>query len=510
MSNIRRIQFLAIILAVFLVFGITGCKTTPEPESEKEPVIVVDEPAQKTEPEVEPEPKAEPEDSETKVLMTRPKPKSETKPKKEAPKVTPLSQSDIKAAREAVQQAQKAGANTFFPKEYRELTSSLNRAVSMGKSKPDQARTALKKVISDARALQKKALAARIKQYSELFARNDAALKSIEAPRFAVADYKKTHDMNREAISLFNKGNPARGQSVASDTLELQKRIHYNLSENIRYVKILKRDTENYLQDAEDNEAFTYSPQELNAANSAYQKGVSAFKNYRLEASAQALTEAKRQAILAARTSAVRKKQAETDSLMAATQKRIESASGLKVLNARGEVVESRPWSGDDYLAQNPLIDHSKYVGDVEVENPELKKLNAPVSGSGSGTPQDIPIEGNDTQVNADEQESDYLLFAKNFWEKGVQARNNGQFELAQEYFRKAQAYIDAYESNAVSRTYTVVRRKVATDCLWRISERKDIFANPFLWPKIWRANRRIIQNPDLIYPGQVLVIPPK
>ncbi len=505
MSNIRRIQFLAIILVVFLAFGITGCKTTPEPEPEEKPVIV-EEPVKKEEPKVEPEPKAEPEESETKVLPAKPRPK----PKKEAPKVTSLSQSDIKAARDAVQQAQKAGANTYFPKEYRALTSSLNRAISMGKSSPDKARVALKKVISDAQALQKKAFAARMKQYSELFARNDAALKSIEAPRFAAADYKKTHDMNREVLSLFNKGNVSRGQSMANDTLELQKRIHYNLSENIRYVNILKRDTENYLQDAEDNEAFTYSPQELNAANSAYQKGVSALRNYHLEASAQALTEAKRQAILAARTSAVRKKQAETDSLMAATQKRIESASGLRVLNERGEVVESRPWSGDDYLAQNPLIDHSKNVGDVEVDNPELKKLNAPVTGSRSGKAQDIPIGEDGTQVKADEQESDYLLFAKNFWEKGVQARNGGQFELAQEYFRKAQAYIDAYESNAVSRTYTVVRRKVATDCLWRISERNDIFANPFLWPKIWRANRRIIQNPDLIYPGQVLVIPPK
>ncbi|MDT8299131.1 MAG: LysM peptidoglycan-binding domain-containing protein, partial [Spirochaetaceae bacterium] len=121
-----------------------------------------------------------------------------------------------------------------------------------------------------------------------------------------------------------------------------------------------------------------------------------------------------------------------------------------------------------------------------------------------------VPIEDEDTQVNADEQDTDYLVFARTLWEKGVAARNEGQFDLAQDYFRQAQAYIDVHEANAVLKTYTVVWRETATDCLWRIAERDEIFDNPFLWPKIWRANRRIIQNPDLIYPGQVLVIPPK
>ncbi|MCS6984985.1 MAG: DUF4398 domain-containing protein [Leptospiraceae bacterium] len=47
-------------------------------------------------------------------------------------------------------------------------------------------------------------------------------------------------------------------------------------------------------------------------------------------------------------------------------------------------------------------------------------------------------------------------------------------------------------------------------DCLWRIAEYKFIYGNPFLWPKIYRANKHQIKNPDLIYPGQIFDIPPR
>lgn len=48
---------------------------------------------------------------------------------------------------------------------------------------------------------------------------------------------------------------------------------------------------------------------------------------------------------------------------------------------------------------------------------------------------------------------------------------------------------------------YTVVKR----DTLWDISERK--LDDPFLWPRLWNVNPHI-ENPDLIYPGTVILIP--
>jgi len=46
-------------------------------------------------------------------------------------------------------------------------------------------------------------------------------------------------------------------------------------------------------------------------------------------------------------------------------------------------------------------------------------------------------------------------------------------------------------------------------DCLWNIAGKMEIYGNPFQWPKIWQANTKIIRNPDIIYPGQILQIPP-
>lgn len=55
---------------------------------------------------------------------------------------------------------------------------------------------------------------------------------------------------------------------------------------------------------------------------------------------------------------------------------------------------------------------------------------------------------------------------------------------------------------------YTVGTWAKNRDCLWNISKKKDIYANPWLWPKIWQGNRDQIKNPDIINPGQKLKIP--
>lgn len=49
---------------------------------------------------------------------------------------------------------------------------------------------------------------------------------------------------------------------------------------------------------------------------------------------------------------------------------------------------------------------------------------------------------------------------------------------------------------------YTVIKG----DCLWNIA--KKFYENPFLWKKIYEANKDKIKNPDLIYPGQVFLLP--
>jgi nucleoid-associated protein YgaU len=59
-------------------------------------------------------------------------------------------------------------------------------------------------------------------------------------------------------------------------------------------------------------------------------------------------------------------------------------------------------------------------------------------------------------------------------------------------------------ELQELPRSYTVV----PGDFLMKISEKTRIYSDPHQWGRIWRANRDKIKNPNLIYPGQILLIP--
>ena len=50
--------------------------------------------------------------------------------------------------------------------------------------------------------------------------------------------------------------------------------------------------------------------------------------------------------------------------------------------------------------------------------------------------------------------------------------------------------------------THTVVNR----DTLWDLAQR--YYSNPFEWRTIWNANRDVVEDPNWIYPAEVLVIP--
>lgn len=57
-------------------------------------------------------------------------------------------------------------------------------------------------------------------------------------------------------------------------------------------------------------------------------------------------------------------------------------------------------------------------------------------------------------------------------------------------------------------KTYTVGTWARDRDCLWNIAKKKDVYANAWMWPKIWQGNRDMIKDPDVIKPKMVLRIP--
>lgn len=66
-----------------------------------------------------------------------------------------------------------------------------------------------------------------------------------------------------------------------------------------------------------------------------------------------------------------------------------------------------------------------------------------------------------------------------------------------------SQSVPDASSAAQQQQTYTVV----SGDSLSKISKR--LYGDAAKWKRIYEANTDQIENPDLIYPGQVLKIPP-
>ena len=53
-----------------------------------------------------------------------------------------------------------------------------------------------------------------------------------------------------------------------------------------------------------------------------------------------------------------------------------------------------------------------------------------------------------------------------------------------------------------------ILHSVVQGECLWYIAGYSTAYSDPFLWPLIYSANRDQIEDPDLIFPGQVFEIP--
>jgi nucleoid-associated protein YgaU len=172
----------------------------------------------------------------------------------------------------------------------------------------------------------------------------------------------------------------------------------------------------------------------------------------------------------------------------------LQDASKLTVVTEDGTVVKPQNWTEEDFLKE---IDQLM----------QQEQQNQKDSGTGSHSML-LPAD-QATAVMADETTGSLLQQARDLWVQGLKEKAAGNFDKALDYFNEAQRYIDIYKSYAVKGVYTVRLIPDRRDCLWRIAEYKDIYGDPFKWPNIWRRNRKLIQNPDLVYPGWQLVIPP-
>ena len=473
----KKILFTLLFLSLFIVLS---CKSAPEP---------VEEPVEEAKPEEVVE-EAVVESGQTQTQVVEVKPEEPAKP-------VPVSREELSLARQALERAEMVEASRFAPDLMASGYSDLKKAVDLAESDPDAARLLLAGVKEKAdKAFNLGRAGLKAEAYAALESMN-AKLLAIKADKYSPEPYKQVLDQ----FAATKKEIDAENLTEAKKAMALSKtkatNLYKILDENIRWIGILERDTQTYLSDAETEEAYLWADKEFNQAGYKLSQGMIQFRQYDLKGSEATLKEAKFGAKNTLYLTRVRKQQAENDARLMQIQMELEEASTLMIQTETGEIKEASPWSGSDYLNQNPLLDAKGE--DYEAEASELTEYDLTR----------VIEEEEEEVVSSDEGVSTLLEKAKVLWQQAIAERNAGNFSKSKELLTQAEAYIRAYKANAVGKTYTVVYRKVKTDCLWRIAEFKEIYGDPFLWPKIWQRNQKAIPNPDLIYPGQVLIIPP-
>ncbi len=464
----RYVKFIGIALFAYLLIN---CPSVPEVVEEEKPV---------------PEKVAE---------VPEEKPPEKAPPEPPPEKVKPIEDSEILRAQNAIARAKEADAEYFEPEILGEAEDALSMAVKLKDSDPGTARKHLKEAKEKADIAYNSSVAKAVEALRARMERLITQLKSIEAHLFLPSEYRDAVSGGEKAEDLFAKGDIVEAREQAFVALADMSNLNERLSERLRWVSILKRDINQYLEEAERLQAHIRAPEQFKRVNQLYLEGIEAYQKYQLFKSEETLGSAREAALALIKRSqlAAAQEREKARNLMLEVMREIEKASELSVVTDEGTVIEPEPWSGEDLLPE-----------EVEAEEQSDK--------GGSDQSFLIPQDG-ETAVLGEITEENLLTQAKELWKKGVEEWNKGNYRFAEEYFTESRKLVEAYKNQAVNTDYPVYLVRLIPerrDCLWRIAEYAYIYGNPYLWPKIWRRNRKLIQHPDLIYPGWKLVIPPE
>ncbi len=312
-------------------------------------------------------------------------------------------------------------------------------------------------------------------------------LLGINADKYTPEEYQALKLRYDETMTLMASGDLAaireRSQPLIGDMVDHRDR----LEARIQTVTRLRIEARQNLDTAEKSDAAIWAPEEMENANKAFLRGLSAQRQFNLTNAEDSFTQARYLAQLASQKIRGGTAQQRTEALMEATRQAIERASRLTVVDENNRVIRGQGWDSEEALRQRQRQQEAK---------PE--------------EPQSRLIDENRVVVLEEVNRVTYLTLAQESWLKGVDEKERGNFAVADDYFREALRYVRLYEAMAVDKLYTVRLIPERRDCLWRIAEYPEIYGDALLWPKIWYRNRRLVQNPDLIFPGWQLIIPPQ
>ncbi|WKC96198.1 LysM peptidoglycan-binding domain-containing protein [Borreliella burgdorferi] len=315
---------------------------------------------------------------------------------------------------------------------------------------------------------------------------------------FYSKEFNEAERLEEAMKQSFSKKKAIEGNEIALKVLERYKTIIRETREKKEKTNYLKENIEKYLNDAEANEAYIWIPLEIDEVNNLYFEATRKYKNYDLDNALDMYSKAFNRAQQAAKNAKEAKALKETDERMYKQLKALEAASNLPIYS-NNKLIKPSPWNGRAFIKERSshlnLLNTNKdtyLLGEAEISIPIVLAYEEKVEITKNSKPQE--------QFKTLE----LIERSRTLWEKGVEAKNVKNFRLANELFLESARYLEAYQSNASSELYVI---KIG-NTLWGIS--KKLYNDPYLWPKIWFANRQKIQNPDLIHSNWKIIIPAK
>ncbi|MBB6042924.1 LysM peptidoglycan-binding domain-containing protein [Borreliella yangtzensis] len=316
---------------------------------------------------------------------------------------------------------------------------------------------------------------------------------------FYSKEFNEAEKLEEVMKQNFSKRKAIEGNEVALKILERYKTILKETKEKKEKTSYLKENIEKYLNDAEANEAYVWIPLEIDEVNNLYFEATRKYKNYDLDNALDMYSKAFNRAQQAAKNAKEAKALKETDERMYKQLKALEAASNLPIYS-NNKLIKPSPWNGRAFIKER-----NSHLNLLNINGGDIYLLGETEDSTPIVLAYEERVEVSKTYKPQEQFKTLELIErSRKLWEKGVEAKHVKNFRLANELFLESARYLEAYQSNASRELYVI---KIG-NTLWGIS--KKLYNDPYLWPKIWFANRQKIQNPDLIHSNWKIIIPAK
>ena len=270
-------KLLILLMIVGVVAFLVNCKTTPEETVEP----VVEETPEET-PEVTPE------------VVEVPEEKPEEVP---GEAVAPVTDEEIRQARNAIARAREADAVYYDPTTLKQAEDALNAALLARQSDPTTARKHLARTIERANTAFDNSVAKAAQELAERAEGLNKQLLAISADKFLPSEYNAAVAGVPETQKLFYAGKLVEAREQAYTTLADMSNLLERLRERQRWIEVLKRDINQYLKEAEELDAHVLAPLKFQRANGLYLEGIEAYQQYQLFESEELLGKAREEAL---------------------------------------------------------------------------------------------------------------------------------------------------------------------------------------------------------------------